>query len=191
MCVSSDNSIPSVRQEPTFRPWKGSSFLQQFGSKLMSLWVFYLQSFTFTAPWLPQIPLMVSQLPWAALILSQPSAQNQNPKWRFWKLLASNSNGAVLCGCGPQAAGPDPGWEAARCPPGSAEGHDPEGKRNHKLGYQGVILDGTWSGRFTCTRTGPNRRCPSAWTAEEKTALSGSEECPHLRRGRVPPAPRR
>ena len=28
-CVSSDNSFPSVRQEPGFRPWKGSSFLQQ------------------------------------------------------------------------------------------------------------------------------------------------------------------
>ena len=28
-CVSSDNSSPSVRQEPNFRPWKGSPFLQQ------------------------------------------------------------------------------------------------------------------------------------------------------------------
>ena len=28
-CVSSDNSFPSVRQEPSFRPWKGSLFLQQ------------------------------------------------------------------------------------------------------------------------------------------------------------------
>ena len=28
-CVSSDNSFPSVRQEPSFRPWKGSPFLQQ------------------------------------------------------------------------------------------------------------------------------------------------------------------
>ena len=28
-CVSSDNSFPSVRQEPGFGPWKGSSFLQQ------------------------------------------------------------------------------------------------------------------------------------------------------------------
>ena len=27
--VSSDNSFPSVRQEPSFRPWKGSPFLQQ------------------------------------------------------------------------------------------------------------------------------------------------------------------
>ena len=27
-CVSSDNSFPSVRQEPSFRPWKGSPFLQ-------------------------------------------------------------------------------------------------------------------------------------------------------------------
>ena len=28
-CVSSDNSFPSVREEPTLRPWKGSLFLQQ------------------------------------------------------------------------------------------------------------------------------------------------------------------
>ena len=28
-CVCSDNSIPSVRQEPTFGPWKGFPFLQQ------------------------------------------------------------------------------------------------------------------------------------------------------------------
>ena len=28
-CVSSDNSFPSVRQEPSFGPWKGSVFLQQ------------------------------------------------------------------------------------------------------------------------------------------------------------------
>ena len=28
-CVSSDNSFPSVRQEPSFRPWKGFPFLQQ------------------------------------------------------------------------------------------------------------------------------------------------------------------
>src|SRR5574337_1295795 len=28
-CISSDDSFPSVRQEPSFRPWKGSSFLQQ------------------------------------------------------------------------------------------------------------------------------------------------------------------
>ena len=28
-CVSSDNSFPSVRQEPTLGPWKGSPFLQQ------------------------------------------------------------------------------------------------------------------------------------------------------------------
>ena len=27
--VSSDHSFPSVRQEPSFRPWKGSLFLQQ------------------------------------------------------------------------------------------------------------------------------------------------------------------
>ena len=30
LCVSSDNSFPSVRQEPRFGPWKGSCFLQQF-----------------------------------------------------------------------------------------------------------------------------------------------------------------
>ena len=29
-CVSSDNSFPSIRQEPSFGPWKGSTFLQQF-----------------------------------------------------------------------------------------------------------------------------------------------------------------
>ena len=29
ICVSSDNSFLSVRQEPSFRPWKGSLFLQQ------------------------------------------------------------------------------------------------------------------------------------------------------------------
>ena len=29
MCVSVDNSFPSVRQEPTLGPWKGSPFLQQ------------------------------------------------------------------------------------------------------------------------------------------------------------------
>ena len=28
-CVSLDNSFPSVRQEPSFGPWKGSAFLQQ------------------------------------------------------------------------------------------------------------------------------------------------------------------
>ena len=28
-CISSDNSFPSVRQEPNFGPWKGSPFLQQ------------------------------------------------------------------------------------------------------------------------------------------------------------------
>ena len=28
-CVSSDNSFPSVRQEPSFGPWKESLFLQQ------------------------------------------------------------------------------------------------------------------------------------------------------------------
>ena len=30
-CVSSDNSFPSVRQEPSFGLWKGSPFLQQPG----------------------------------------------------------------------------------------------------------------------------------------------------------------
>ena len=29
-CVSSDNSFLSVRQKPSFRPWKESPFLQQF-----------------------------------------------------------------------------------------------------------------------------------------------------------------
>ena len=31
-CVSSDNSFLSVRQEPSFRPWNGSSFLQQMAT---------------------------------------------------------------------------------------------------------------------------------------------------------------
>ena len=31
-CVSSDNSFPSVRQEPSFGPWKGSLFLQQMAT---------------------------------------------------------------------------------------------------------------------------------------------------------------
>ena len=31
-CVSLDNSFPSVRQEPTLRPWKGSLFLQQLSA---------------------------------------------------------------------------------------------------------------------------------------------------------------
>ena len=35
-CVSSDNSFPSVRQERSFGPWKGSPFLQQLQS--MGLW---------------------------------------------------------------------------------------------------------------------------------------------------------
>ena len=30
-CVSLDNSFPSLRQEPSFGPWKGSPFLQQIG----------------------------------------------------------------------------------------------------------------------------------------------------------------
>ena len=31
-CVSSDNSVLSVRQEPRFGPWKGSAFLQQMAT---------------------------------------------------------------------------------------------------------------------------------------------------------------
>ena len=31
-CVSSDNSFLSVRQEPSFGPWKGSAFLQQMAT---------------------------------------------------------------------------------------------------------------------------------------------------------------
>ena len=31
-CASSDNSFPSVRQEPSFGPWKGSLFLQQMAT---------------------------------------------------------------------------------------------------------------------------------------------------------------
>ena len=30
ICVSLDNSIPSFRQKPTLRSWKGSAFLQQY-----------------------------------------------------------------------------------------------------------------------------------------------------------------
>ena len=33
-CVSSDNSFPSVRQEPGFGPWKGSPFLLLVGTLL-------------------------------------------------------------------------------------------------------------------------------------------------------------
>ena len=33
-CVSSDNSFPSVRQEPSFGPWRGSPFLQLVGTLL-------------------------------------------------------------------------------------------------------------------------------------------------------------
>ena len=35
-CVSSDSSFPSVRQEPSFGPWKGSPFLQHLGSNKFS-----------------------------------------------------------------------------------------------------------------------------------------------------------
>ena len=35
-CVSLDNSFPSVRQEPSFGPWKGSPFLQQHWRLLRS-----------------------------------------------------------------------------------------------------------------------------------------------------------
>ena len=39
ICVSLDNSFLSVRQEPTFRPWKGSPFLQQHQNlKASILW---------------------------------------------------------------------------------------------------------------------------------------------------------
>ena len=37
-CVSSDNSFLSVRQEPGFGPWKGSSFLQHFKLGFNSIW---------------------------------------------------------------------------------------------------------------------------------------------------------
>ena len=36
--VSSDNSFPSIRQEPTFGPWKGSPFLQHFQHYFASIW---------------------------------------------------------------------------------------------------------------------------------------------------------
>ena len=35
-CVSSDNSFPSVRQEPSFGAWKGSAFLQQLDWKVIT-----------------------------------------------------------------------------------------------------------------------------------------------------------
>ena len=35
-CVSSDNSFPSVRQEPSLGPWKGSLYLQQYDPKELS-----------------------------------------------------------------------------------------------------------------------------------------------------------
>ena len=38
--VSSDNSFPSVRQEPSFRPWKGSPFLQHYHNKD---WIFKIR----------------------------------------------------------------------------------------------------------------------------------------------------
>ena len=37
-CVSSDNSFPSVRQEPGFGPWKGSPFLLLVGTLLPWDW---------------------------------------------------------------------------------------------------------------------------------------------------------
>ena len=49
-CLSSDNSFPSVRQEPSYGPWKGSLFLQQFLGFTLPLhlsfyslwvWIFY------------------------------------------------------------------------------------------------------------------------------------------------------
>ena len=36
-CVSSDNSSLSVRQEPSFRPWKGFPFLQQMATLVETL----------------------------------------------------------------------------------------------------------------------------------------------------------
>ena len=46
-CVSSDNSFPSVRQEPSSGPWKGPPFLQQYGkynsmSNFLRKYIFYL-----------------------------------------------------------------------------------------------------------------------------------------------------
>ena len=38
-CVSLDNSYPSIRQEPTLRPWTGSPFLQQiYPWRLRGVW---------------------------------------------------------------------------------------------------------------------------------------------------------
>ena len=41
-CVSSDNSFPSVRQEPSFGPWKESPFLQQSEDKYIHIDFFLL-----------------------------------------------------------------------------------------------------------------------------------------------------
>ena len=44
--VSSDNSFPSVRQEPSFRPWKGSPVLHQNQSAtLLLITAFFIQNF--------------------------------------------------------------------------------------------------------------------------------------------------
>ena len=68
-CVSSDNSFPSVRQERTLRPWKGSPFLQQPQAlaQLFPIWLFphclsplpsplLLSSCCFSSGWLTQPP---------------------------------------------------------------------------------------------------------------------------------------
>ena len=45
ICVSSDNSFPSVRQEPSFRPWKGSPFLQQIQKNIYFCFIDYTKAF--------------------------------------------------------------------------------------------------------------------------------------------------
>ena len=44
-CVSSENSFPCVRQQPSFGPWKGSPLLQQNWSLLHCRWILYQLSY--------------------------------------------------------------------------------------------------------------------------------------------------
>ena len=55
-CVSLDNSFPSIRQEPSFGPWKGSTFLQQHSAiplstdSIYNLLLTFALSTSFTIP---------------------------------------------------------------------------------------------------------------------------------------------
>ena len=66
-CVSSDNSFPSVRKQPSFRPWKGSAFLQQMAT-LAGL--FFAETDILTI-WGTQGP--------ACLPMDRPSGRNWDP----------------------------------------------------------------------------------------------------------------